>query len=62
MATLTLEPALLAYFNELKGHEGKKINKVLTHKEFMTYLLEVYQTTKGDFMVRKFAWDKINKK
>lgn len=61
MATLTLEPALLAYFNELKGHEGKRINKVLTHREFMTFLLVEYQTLLGDSLLLNIVWKKINK-
>ncbi len=59
MATLTLEPALLAYFNELKGHEGKRINKVLTHKEFLTFLLIEYQAIQGDTLVLNSVWAKM---
>ncbi len=62
MATLTLEPALLAFFNELKGHEGKRINKVLTHKEFLTFLLIEYQAVQGDTPVMNSIWAKVNKK
>lgn len=60
MATLTLEPALLAYFNELKGHEGRRVNKILTHQQFMTFLLVEYQAVQGDDPVLNSIWKKIN--
>lgn len=60
MATLTLEPALLAYFNELKGHEGRRINKILTHQQFLTFLLVEYQAVQGDVFVLNSIWKKVD--
>ena len=59
MATMSLEPAMLAYFTELKGHEGRRINKILTHQMFLKFLLEMYWEIRGDTPVMNATWERI---
>lgn len=59
MATITIDTDILLHFNEVKSHEGRRINRPLTHKEFLEYLLNVYCSIRNDNLVLNSVWKNI---
>lgn len=45
--------------NEIEGKEGLRVQRALTHEEFIMFLTCLYKRVAGDTMALDAAWEKV---
>ena len=45
--------------NEVEGKEGLRVQRALTHEEFIMFLTCLYKRVEGDTMALDAAWERV---
>lgn len=59
MTTITTNYNVLLKFNEAKNREALRVKKLLTHEEFLLFLIKLYKRVEGDTTVLNNVWEKV---